>query len=231
MQTSIIIPTLNEAENLKRLIPHIQAYSNPSSSEILVVDGGSTDQTVSFARDLGVQLIQSQQACRAVQLNQGAGAAKGEILYFVHADTLPPASFMEDIETALDEGYPLGCFRFRFDSDRWLLKVNTFFARFDQPFFRGGDQSLFIPKKLFWELGGFREDYIIMEEYEFLERARREHSFKIIPKDILVSARKYEENSYLTVQWANYQVFKAYRQGASPASLYERYRELLQHRS
>lgn len=231
MQISIIIPTLNEDENLERLIPHLQAHAPGNSSEILVVDGGSTDATISCARRLGVQLLQSPQACRAVQLNLGARAARGDILYFVHADTLPPASFMADIEKALAEGYALGCYRFRFDSDRWLLKLNAFFTRFDQPFFRGGDQSLFISQPLFWKIGGFREDYIIMEEYEFLERARQEHAFKIIPKDILVSARKYEENGYLTVQWANYQVFKAYRQGASPEFLYHRYRQLLQHRS
>ena len=228
MLISIIIPTYNEEKNLPRLIRHLCDHRDERLLEIIVVDGGSEDQTCEKARNLGLKHVYScPRKSRACQMNQGAKAARGEVLYFVHADTLPPKTYLDDIETAMQQGFPMGCYRFQFDSNRRILKFNSWLTRFDRISFRGGDQSLFIPKALFDEMEGFREDHLIMEEYEFLLRARKHTAFKIIPKDIIVSARKYDNNSWLRVQLANVLVFNMYFLGFPQEKLVRTYRGML----
>ena len=230
MKLSIIIPTLNEEENIGRLLDRLQSRSEDSLAEIIVVDGGSTDKTLAIAEQAGACCIKSSKSGRATQMNQGARKAAGDILYFVHSDTLPPTSFVSDIRQALEAGYSVGCFRYQFDSPRKLLKINAFFTRFDFKWCRGGDQSLFIKRELFEQMGGFKEDYIIMEDFEFIDRIRKEYRFKIIPKNMLVSARKYATNSYLRVQIANLIVFNMYRFGASQQRMANMYKRLLDYR-
>jgi len=228
MLLSIIIPTYNEEKNLPRLIRHLCDHRDERLLEIIVVDGGSEDQTCEKARNLGLkQIFSCPRRSRACQMNQGAKAAKGEVLYFVHADTLPPSTYLDDIETAMQQGFPMGCYRFQFDSNRRILKFNSWLTRFDRISFRGGDQSMFIPKALFEEMEGFKEDHLIMEEYEFLLRARKHTPFKIIPKEIIVSARKYDNNSWFRVQLANVIVFNMYFLGFPQEKLVRTYRGML----
>ena len=211
MQMSIIIPTYNEAENMGRVLTRLREYSTPDLAEIIVVDGGSADNTLKMAREHGADIsCVSPHKGRAAQMNYGASLARGDVFYFVHADTLPPKTYIEDIMIALEKGYPMGCFRFKFDSDRKLLRINAYFTRFDRLMCRGGDQTLFVTRRLFEELEGYRADFKIMEEYDFLTRARRLAPFRIIPKDVIVSARKYDNNSYLRVNLANFIVFMMY---------------------
>ncbi|MEM6800332.1 MAG: TIGR04283 family arsenosugar biosynthesis glycosyltransferase [Bacteroidota bacterium] len=228
MLLSIIIPTYNEEHNLPKLLERLCESQDERLLEIIVVDGGSKDKTCEKARSLNLTTVYAcKTKSRACQMNMGAQLAQGDILYFVHADTLPPPTFLDDIETALEAGYPMGCYRFQFDSNRAILKFNSWLTRFDKISFRGGDQSLFIPKELFDKLGGFKEDHLIMEEYNFLLRARKNIPFKIIPKDIIVSARKYDNNSWLRVQFANVLVFNMYFLGYPQEKLVEIYRKLL----
>ncbi|MEL6847777.1 MAG: TIGR04283 family arsenosugar biosynthesis glycosyltransferase, partial [Bacteroidota bacterium] len=183
MQASVIIPTYNEAENLPQLLAHIDQIQDQKLLEILLIDGGSTDQTLALAQGYSlVKTYSCPQKGRAIQMNLGAHLARGDLLYFVHADTLPPLSFLEDIAQALQEGFPMGCYRFQFNSSRKILRINAYFTRFDRLMCRGGDQSLFITAQLFRELGGFKSEYVIMEEYDLLQRARRRAPFKIMPK-------------------------------------------------
>lgn len=230
MKISIIIPTLNEAVNIKRLVEYLLVNGAETISEILVVDAGSTDDTQRLADKSGATVCTAPQKGRAVQMNFGASKAKGELLYFVHADTLPPKDYVQHIQIAIKSGYPIGCFQYRFDSDKWLLKINAWFTRLDRPWCRGGDQSLYISKDNFNMLGGFREDYTIMEDFEFIERARQQLKFKIMPAKMIVSARKYDTNSYLRVQVANLIVFNMYRFGASQKRMVNAYRWLLDYR-
>ncbi len=229
MKLSIIIPTLNEAENIERLIKRLRPEKNHRLADLIVVDGGSHDGTVTKAEKAGATVLQTPPG-RAIQMNHGVEASKGELLYFVHGDTLPPDGYMEKIIQAVEEGYPVGCFRFRLDSERWLLKLNSYFTRFDQNWCRGGDQSLFITREAFRTLGGYRNDYKIMEDYDLIFRARDKYRFKIIPDDVIVSARKYETNSYLRVQFANFVVFNMYRLGYSQEKMVRTYKRLLNYR-
>lgn len=227
MKISIIIPALNEAENLRILLPYLSENLTNDQGEIVVVDGGSTDDTVQVTEGLGVRCLSSEERGRARQMNVGAYHTDGDMLYFVHADTRPPTSFVSDINEAVRSGFPMGNYRFRFDSPSPLLRINSYFTRFDRMMFRGGDQTLFVTRELFEEFGGFDESFIIMEEYDFLKRVRKKYPFRIMPKDVLVSARKYESNSYLKVNFANLVVFTMYRLGYPQQRIISTYYRML----
>lgn len=226
MFLSLIIPTYNEAEYISELLLHIQRTSH-QNFEILVTDGGSLDKTEVIVKSLGIKFISSPEKGRAKQMNYAAKQAKGDTLYFVHADSLPPLTFLKDIEDALSEGFSIGCYRFKFNSKKRLLKINSYFTRFDRLMCRGGDQSLFITKALFDELSGYNEQHKVMEDYDIITRARKKHSFKIIPKDVLVSARKYDHNSYLKVNIANLLAFMMFYAKFDHDTIIKIYKKLL----
>lgn len=223
---SIIIPTLNESANIGPLLTYLRTNGG-GEIEILVVDGGSTDDTCSRAREQEGKLLEVGRG-RALQMNCGAQQAKGEVLYFVHADSIPPVSFVKDIQKAIATGYSYGGFRFRFNSPRRIFRINDFFTRFDWSWTRGGDQTLFITKELFETLGGYDEYFVIMEEYDLIKRARAvAGGMFIVPKDVVGSPRKYECNSYLRVNLANLLVFQGYVLGVSPPKLKNWYSKFL----
>lgn len=197
---SIIIPTFNEAEKIDSLIRYIKHEVNSDDIEILIIDGGSTDETTVIAEEAGVIVHHSPEKGRAQQMNYGARVAKGEWLYFLHADTMPPKSFINDIRSAIQGGAKSGCFRLRFDSDNKVLKFYAWFTRFDVDLFRFGDQSLFVEKKLFSEINGFNESLIVMEDQEIVKRIKKYAQFNIIPKSVTTSARRYEEIGIFKLQ-------------------------------
>jgi rSAM/selenodomain-associated transferase 2 len=229
MHVSIIIPTYNEEANILSLLNYLKKYSDDRLIEIIVVDGGSRDRTVQVVRDAGFHCTVSNKKGRAAQMNWGYSVSKGELLYFVHADSIPPITYLDDLFSAVDEGFMAGCYRFRFDSDRNLLKINSYFTRFDRIMCRGGDQTLFITRTLFEKLGGFREDFVIMEDYDLIQKIQQSTEFKIIPKDVIVSARKYDKNHYLKVNFANLVVFMMYFAGARQEIMVHAYKTLIHH--
>lgn len=231
MYLSIIIPTYNEENNIQKLIQHLQKHCNNNSFEIIVVDAGSEDNTLSKASSLGVKTFISPVKGRAGQMNFGVQQAVGNVYYFVHADSLPVSTFFEDIQKALHSNFNCGSFRFKFDSNKSILKINSFFTRFNYLFFRGGDQTIFVTKALWEKAGTFKEEMLIMEDYDFLERIWKQGKFKLIPKATLVSARKYDENSWLRVQLANLKIVKMYRTGASQEEMIATYHNLLKYRA
>lgn len=230
MKISIIIPTLNEAVNISKLLTHLSTIDSISDHEIIVADGGSTDQTISISESFDATTLRIAKASRAIQMNEAARHASGDILYFVHADTLPPKSCLVDVQNAVKSNTSIGCFRFRFNSNNLLLKVNSFFTRFNVMWCRGGDQSLFVTRSFFEELGGFDEDCVIMEDFELIKRAKDKKPFKIIPKEVLVSARKYEQNGYFKVQLANLVAFRKFRNGEPHEQILKTYRKMLSYR-
>ena len=230
MQISIVIPALNEADHLPRLLARLREGLRGHVGEILVVDGGSTDDTRALAA-AGATVLDSPRRGRAAQLNYGAAHARYDLLYFVHADTLPPRSFFTDIETAQAAGYPAGCYRFTYDRPpNPLMHLNAYCTRFDRLWCRGGDQSLFVQRSVFDALDGFCEDHCIMEDFDFIEKLQSRYPFRILPKNITVSARKYETNGYLRVQLANLVVFSMYRLGVSRERMKATYASLLDYR-
>ncbi len=229
MQVSVIIPTFNEERNIAKLIQFLFKHATPDLEEIIVCDGHSHDDTLAIAQKAGATALLSPKTGRAAQMNYAASQASGDVLYFVHADTIPPVSYLPDIQQALAEGYLLGSYQSKFISNNPLLKINAFFTRFDREECHGGDQTLYVYKDFFDELKGYREDYVIMEDFELIKRARKRAAFKNMPKKVRISARKYRENSYLRVNFANFVVFNMYRMGFQPKTLKKTYYKLIKH--
>lgn len=227
MKISIIIPTINEEENIPQLLELLKSSGGNAIKEIIVVDGGSKDKTMQLAAEHGATTLTSPERGRAAQMNFAASQATGDVLYFVHADSRPPTTFAEDIKKTIRDGFPIGCYRFKFDSKKFMLKVNSFFTRFDKIMFRGGDQTLFVTREVFQEFNGYDEHHKIMEEYDFIERVRQKYPFKIMDGDVLVSARKYDNNSYLKVNFANFVVFNMYRLGYPQEKMIKIYYRML----
>ncbi|MBD2705565.1 TIGR04283 family arsenosugar biosynthesis glycosyltransferase [Spirosoma sp. BT702] len=230
MTFSIIIPTYNEAEAIGQSVHKLLTYGGSSLLEVLVIDAGSPDGTADIARNAGATVRQAPKPGRASQMNFGATLAKGDILYFVHADVGINPDFIADIEHAVKAGYEAGCYRFRFDSDKIMLRFNSYGTRFPGLMSRGGDQTLFVTRSLFDRLGGFDEYYTIMEDFDIIIRIRQIARFYIIPKDVLVSARKYDTNSWLRVQLANLTAFSLFFMKVSPIRIARTYKVMLNYR-
>jgi rSAM/selenodomain-associated transferase 2 len=229
MDISIIIPTYNEEEHIGPLVAHLWLNSQGLVREIVVIDGGSQDNTLNLAAQAGAQAYLSPRKGRAAQMNLGASMVQGSVLYFVHADSFPPATYVQDILEAIQAGYPLGCFRFRFNSNKLLLKINSYCTRFDRIMCRGGDQTLFLLRTVYDDLEGYKDDYLIMEEYDLILRARKKYPFRIIPKDVMVSARKYDHNGYFRVNLANLTVFMMFFAGFPQLKMVNTYKRMIQH--
>ncbi len=224
---SIIIPTYNEADQIRKTINKIQAYKGTHAIEIIVVDGGSNDQTISIAEQCGAFTLLSEKKGRAAQMNKGTSLAKGEIFYFLHADSIPPQNFTGFITDALQEGFSSGCFRLCFDLPHWFLKANCWFTRFDINAIRFGDQSLFVTRNVFNESGRYNEDLLIMEDQEIIHRIKKHGKFKVIDATITTSARKYRDNGVFRMQAIFYRIWFLYYLGYSQERLLKLYRKLI----
>jgi rSAM/selenodomain-associated transferase 2 len=227
LQISIIIPTFNEAAVIEALVKYLRQYSTGERVEIIISDGGSTDKTPAIAAAAGAAVFTSPQKGRAAQMNYGALKASGNILYFVHADSLPPVNFVHDIIGAVTNGFDCGRYQTAFNSTSWLLKLNAWFTRFDWFICNGGDQTFFITQKLFNGLNGFNSSMQIMEEYDLVPRAKTKGRFKIFKSAALVSARKYEGRSWWQVQMANKKAVQLFKKGASQQHIVNTYKAML----
>ena len=230
MTLSVIIPTYNEAANIARLVADLRRHAPSPPVEVLVVDAHSPDGTAEAARQAGATVLLAPQPGRAAQMNFGARHATGNVLYFVHADVGIHPDYVATIRAAVAAGHEAGCYRFRFDSDHPLLRINSYGTRFSGIMSRGGDQTLFITRGLFQRLGGFNERFVIMEDFEIILRIRKIAAFLIVPQEVRVSARKYETNGWLRVQLANLTAFSLFFLKVSPPRIARTYKALLNYR-
>lgn len=220
---SIIIPVLNEEDNITSLLSYLRRNtSSKNIKEIIVVDGGSTDNTVALAEKNKVKTIHSKKG-RSRQMNFGARNATGDILYFLHVDTMPPRNFDESIIRAIRHGGQAGCFRMKFDSRSKFLAFFAWCTKLNYKICRGGDQSLFITKELFESTEGFNENYIVYEDIEFTDRLYGVVDFKILPRHVITSARRYEEKGEVKLQYHFGMMHLKNYMGAGPEKLHEYY--------
>lgn len=222
-QLSIIIPTLNEAATISDLIEYlIEKAAKPSLLEIIVVDGGSEDETVACAKTTNATVIFSNKG-RAKQMNAGAAQAQGEILYFLHADSFPPEHFDDLIYNEVGSWNEAGCFRMRFDSNHWWLRLASWLTQFSWRACRGGDQSQFITKMLFEEIGGFDEAFIIYEDNDLINKLYARDEFVVINKALTTSARRYRDNGTWKLQYHFWAIYVKKWMGASAEDLHDYY--------
>ena len=224
---SIIIPTYNEAEQLADTISKIHAAKGQYPIEIIVVDGGSTDATGVIAGNLNATLIKSDKKGRAAQMNKGASIAKGDIQYFLHADSIPPTNFTGYIIGAIDKGFSSGCFRLCFDYNHWFLKANSWFTRFNVNAVRFGDQSLFVTKDVFKKSGGFNESLLMMEDQEIIHRIKKFGKFTVMNDVVTTSAKKYLDNGIYRLQAIFFRIWFLYYLGYSQEYLLRLHRRLI----
>lgn len=191
LKLSIIIPARNEASNIKKTIIMLTARSNLDNiKEIIVVDGDSTDDTARLAAKAGARVIKSGKG-RGRQLQIGGMVATGDVLYFLHADCVPPRDFDRMILDAVRAGYRSGSFKLQFDVAHPILQLTAWFSRFGHQWFRAGDESLFVEKAVFMEAGGYDPTRAIMEDVEIIPRLKNLAAFTVIQHSIISSARRY----------------------------------------
>lgn len=223
MKISVIIPTLNEAKIIKQQVNDIKRKAGYEPVEIIVADAFSEDGTAESAKAGGAKVVSVEKSCRARQMNAGAKLALGDIFYFVHADLTVPASFVQDIYSAVEEGHSYGCYQVQFDKSVKGLQFNSSLSKYQGIFFRGGDQTLYMTRSLFKKINGFDDEVVIMEDYEILLRARKYGKIHIMPQKVIISARKMEENNYFRTNLINVLVFTLFFLGASQETLVKIY--------
>lgn len=223
---SVIIPIINEAEHIGRLLDHLLTNSSKNNiSEIIVVDGGSTDASIDIVKTYpGIVLLHASKG-RAKQMNFGAQHAWGNILYFLHADSFPPKDFDAFIINEVTKGNLAGCFRMQFDHDHWWLRLAGWLTQFKWRACRGGDQSQFISKSLFEELGRFDEAYTIYEDNDLINKLYDRKEFIVIPEKLTTSARCYRKNGIWRLQYHFWTIYVKKWFGATPEQLHSYYKK------
>lgn len=191
MTLSIVIPAFQEAEQIGMTVGTARALG--PEIEVIVVDGGSSDGTAAIARRHGAKVIRAKERGRARQMNQGAEAAAGDVLLFLHADTILPPDAGKLVASILsDPDVGGGCFRLRFDDDHPVLRVSGVLTRFGFRLFHYGDCAYFVRRSTFRDMGGFRV-MPLLEDIDFWLRLNRAHKVVIAPACVLTSARRFRQ--------------------------------------
>ncbi|MGD2180872.1 TIGR04283 family arsenosugar biosynthesis glycosyltransferase [Lusitaniella coriacea] len=220
---SVIIPALNEAATLLKTLHYTQIGAD---LEIIVVDGGSEDNTIELAQNAGVKVISSPKTGRAQQMNAGAAIATGDILLFLHADTHLPLGYDEMIREALSHPKTIaGAFELAIDGKglplRWVEKMVNARSRVLQ--FPYGDQALFLKTSVFLELGGF-PNLPIMEDFEFIRQLKGQGRITILPAKVLTSGRRWQKLGVFKTTLINQTIILGYFLGVPPTTLRRWYR-------
>ena len=224
MMTSIIVPVLNEEAVIERSLTALKCVDG--EKELIVVDGGSTDSTADRARQLATKLLTA--ACgRGSQMHAGAMAASGDVLWFVHADTLPPSHAAREIGRALtDPAVVGGSFRLVFDGDgrsaRQLTAIYPWLRLLGLSY---GDAAIFVRRNAYEAAGGFRP-YPLFEDLDLIRRLKRQGRFVGLDCCLTTSSRRFENRNFAAV-WANWIALQIlYWMGISPHLLARWYKHV-----
>lgn len=223
---SIIIPVFNEAKILPQTLLN---FANYCEEEIIVVDGGSQDETIELCQTLGVKVICSPLAGRAYQMNVGAAEATGDILLFLHADTQLPQGYPEMLRETLAQPQTIaGAFELKIDSQqqglRLVEKMVNWRSRFcSLPY---GDQAFFLKASTFQEMNGFA-NLPIMEDFDLIQRLKKRGKIAIVPAAVLTSDRRWQKLGIGQTTLVNQLIILGYYLGVSPSKLARWYRRKL----
>ena len=196
---SIIIPVLNESRILGSFLSHLKSTTQNEPTEIIVVDGQSSDSTILIAQEFANKVLYTTHPCRACQMHEGAKAAAGEILLFLHSDTKLPYHWQKVLLQAWrGETKPsVTAFRSGFDSNQWFYKIISTMAHWRTLWFTGtphGDQAIAVERLPYLASGGFPHTPL-MEEYFLMRKLRHRGPLKILSANVATSTRRYERNS------------------------------------
>ena len=223
MRFSIIMPVLNEEAVLEEQLAQLVAQCAAHDCELIIVDGGSHDETVAIAERYG-RVIATARG-RATQMNAGASAAMGDVLIFLHADTRLPGAAFTAIERALVAPRVVGgAFRVRFNCDGWPYRFVAFCTNLRSRLRASftGDQAYFMRSDSFRAVGGY-PDQPLMEDLEIMTRLRRAGKVVLLPQYVITSARRHEQIGLLRSVLFMWYLRALYRLGISPARLQQMY--------
>tara|TARA_R110002072_G_scaffold94299_3_gene208445 strand:+ start:8959 stop:9633 length:675 start_codon:yes stop_codon:yes gene_type:complete len=224
MLISIIVPILNEAAQLPELLEHLLACKR-ASCEVILVDGGSTDQSPEQAEALGFSVVRSKKG-RALQMNTGAKFASGDILLFLHADTRLPENSDQIIKQAFeDTRSDWGRFNVTISGRAFMFKVIAWFMnhRSRLSSIVTGDQAIFIRKNLFEKMGGFPVQ-ALMEDIEFSKRLKRISKPVALRVKVITSGRRWEQKGIWNTIYLMWSLRFSYWRGVSAEELAAKYR-------
>ena len=223
MRFSIIMPVLNEEAILEQQLTHLTRLRSHHDCELLIVDGGSTDRTTRIARPYA-RVITSPRG-RATQMNAGAAVATGDVLIFLHADTLLPGDAFCAIEQALASPQIVGgAFRLCFNCNQWPYRLVAFTANLRSRVRKifTGDQAYFVRASSFNAIGGF-PDQPLMEDLEIITRLRKIGKVVLLPQYVTTSARRHEKIGLIRSVLFMWYLRTLYKFGTSPARLQRKY--------
>lgn len=219
MQFSVVIPTLNEEQNIKPQIKYLKKFA---FSEIIVADGGSKDQTLPIAKKNGARVIESE-AGRGTQLRAGARIAKGDILVFLHVDTLLPSNAIILItEFFMNSKNLIGTFKIRFFPRFFLLRFVEIFSQYDSFITKYGDQCIVIRRDFYNKIGGF-PDWPLFEDIYLLREARKYTTISTLSGFVRSSSRRFQQNGVLRQLLWNVWLMLLYYLGYPPGKLAKLY--------
>lgn len=220
---SVIIPALNEEDTILRCIEGLM--NEGCECEIIVADGGSTDRTAEFASSFeGVKVIRTERG-RGVQMNMGASAASGDILFFLHADTIMETGWAAEMLSLLeDTSISGGAFTFSIRSLLWKYRFVEGWVKLRcklclLPY---GDQAIFVKKQAFELMGGYKS-IPLMEDVELIERMKDTGQIVILKKKAFTSERRWSNKGLLRTAAINQVTMLLYKFGVSPEKLFRLY--------
>ncbi len=219
---TIIIPALNEAANIATTLSTLQAMRT-RGVEICVVDGGSTDNTIELATPLCDRVLSAEKG-RALQMNAGAAATNGDVLLFLHADSLLPGDADKGMLAAVSGGASWGRFDIRIDGKQSMLAVIAWFMNHRSRLtgICTGDQGMFMTRAVFLKMGGFPA-LPLMEDVEMSSRLKKIAHPVCLHDTMVTSGRRWQKHGIWRTIFTMWRIRLAYFFGASPTTLHRQY--------
>ena len=218
MKISIIIPVLNEEINLSRISGHLQSIRQ-QGHEIIIVDGGSVDNTLAISYEVTDDVIVSK-AGRALQMNSGASVASGDVLLFLHADTLLPTNAVQIISDSFQRKNYWGRFDVRLSSSKYVYRLieRLMNLRSCLTSIATGDQAIFVEKNLFNRVGSYPE-IALMEDVEISRQLKKISKPVCLKQKVITSSRRWETNGIVATVLLMWKLRLYYFFGVSPDKL------------
>lgn len=223
MKISIIIPVLNEEKKLSKTLSYLQSFRH-SGHEVIVVDGGSTDNSLKLVRESADIVVVSEPG-RALQMNSGAAIATGAVYLFLHADTVLPENALQLISSFNHNKHYWGRFDIRLSSDRIIFRLIEYMINLRSRLtsIATGDQAIFIEHELFKSIGGFPE-IVLMEDIAISRLLKKQLIPVCLKTKVATSSRRWETNGVVATVLLMWKLRLYYFFGVSPEKLGRLYR-------